>query len=350
MKIENMARKNIRSLRAYNPGLFNAKYKMDANESPYDLPLSLKKPILAKIQKIAFNRYPDSCAGALRESIAKKNRVKPENILFGNGSDEIINYLLQAFCSPGESIIIPTPTFEMYKIAGIINGNRVIEVPLDKSFDLDDTKIIKQARQTKAKLIFIAYPNNPTGNCFTAGKISNIIKSANSLVVVDEAYLDFSGRTFLEQLNKHENLIIFRTFSKLYSAAIRLGYMIAHKKIIGAVSKVRLPYNVNSFSQLIAMEILKLGNYTKNKAVIIIKERDKMFDMLKNHYGIVRSDANFLFIKTKGGAEKSKKFFQKNGFSIRIFEFGPAKAWMRLTVGRPEENRAVLKMLLRGVK
>jgi len=350
MKIENMTRKDIRSLRAYNPGHFNAKYKMDANESPYDLPLSLKKPIFVKMRKIEFNRYPDPCACGLRKAIAEKNKVKPENIFFGNGSDEIINYLLQAFCGQGESIIIPTPTFEMYKIAGIINGNRVIEVPLDEDFDLDGAKIINHAKKTKAKLIFIAYPNNPTGNCFSEDKISSIIKSTDSLVVVDEAYFDYSGKTFLGQMKKHKNLIIFRTFSKLYSAAIRLGYMIADKKIVDAANKVRLPYNINSFSQLIAFEILKLGSYTKNRAAVIIKERDKMYGMLKNHYETVKSYANFLFIKNKGGAEKSKKYFQKNGFSIRIFESGPAKAWMRLTIGKREENRAVLKMLLRGVK
>jgi histidinol-phosphate aminotransferase len=151
-------------------------------------------------------------------------------------------------------------------------------------------------------------------------------------------------------MKKHKNLIIFRTFSKLYSAAIRLGYMIADKEIIDAVNKVRLPYNINSFSQMIALEILKLGSYSKNKAAVTIRERDKMSGILENYYEIVKSDANFLFVRTKGGAEKSKKYFQKNGFSIRIFESGPAKGWMRLTIGKPKENIAVLKMLLRGAK
>jgi len=350
MKIGNMVRKNIKGLAAYSPGLFKAKYKMDANENPYDLPASVKKTILTGMQKIQFNRYPDSYAKELRNKIARKNRVKPENIVFGNGSDEIINYLLQVFCGPGEAIIVPTPTFEMYKIGGIINGNKVIEVPLDGNFDIDSGRIIKLANKSKAKIIFIASPNNPTGNCFSKEKILDIIESTNSLVVVDEAYLEFSGCTLINYLKKNKNLIILRTFSKLYSAAIRLGYMIADKKIIEAINKVRLPYNINSFSQGAALEILKLGSYIKSRAGLIISERKKIYAALKDKYRIVKSNSNFFFIKLNKGTEESKKYFQKNSFSIRIFRSGPAKGWMRLTIGTPEENKAVIKLLLRGAK
>jgi histidinol-phosphate aminotransferase len=346
----NQARKCINSLKAYNPGLVRAKYKLDANESPYDLPVAYKDRILKRMRKIEFNRYPDPYARELREAVAKKNKVGPDNIFFGNGSDEIINYVLQAFCGPGGTVIIPVPTFEMYGIAGVINGNRVIEIPLDKDFDLDDKKIIACADKTRAKFIFIAFPNNPTGNCFSYEKILNIISSVAAFVVVDEAYLEFSGKTFLRHLKRHKNLIIFRTFSKLYSAAIRLGYMIADRKIIDAVNKVRLPYNINSFSQAAAIELLKIGRYTAKKAAIIVKERERLYAALKGHYTIQKSDANFLFIKMKQNAVTCKKYFQKNGFSIRIFKSGHSRGWMRLTIGRPEENEAVLKILTRGVK
>ena len=298
----NRARKCINNLKAYNAGLISAKYKLDANESPFDLPAVYKDRILKRMRGIRFNRYPDPYAQELRQAIAKKSRVSPDNILFGNGSDEIINYLLQAFCGPGEAVVVPVPTFEMYRIAGIINGSKVIEIPLDKNFDLDDKKIITSANKTCAKFIFIASPNNPTGNCFSAERILNIIKSTGSFVVVDEAYMEFSGKTFLSMLKKHKNLIILRTFSKLYSAAIRLGYMIAGREIIATVNKVRLPYNINSFSQAAALEILRIGSYTARKTAVIVRERDRLYEELKGRYTIQKSDANFLFIKMKQNA------------------------------------------------
>jgi histidinol-phosphate aminotransferase len=341
-------KKSVESLQAYNPGLFRAKYKMDANESPYDLPAAYKNRIMNKIRKIQFNRYPDSAAAALKKAVARRNRVKPGNIFFGNGSDEIINYLLQAFCAPGETVIIPVPTFEMYGIAGVINCNKVIEVPLDGNLDLDDAGIIRMAKKTGAKFIFLAYPNNPTGNCFSAGRILNILKATGSFVVVDEAYLEFSGKTFSGYLKKFRNLIILRTFSKLYSAAIRLGYMIADKNVISAAEKVRLPYNINSFTQVIALEILKLGKYTARIAAGIRKERERVYAALKKKYTVQKSDSNFLFIKMLRGARASGKYFKKNGFSIRIWKSGHAAGWMRLTIGTPAENSAALKLLIGG--
>ena len=177
MNINSKIKKNVAELHAYNPDISAAKYKMDANESPYDLPASVKKSILKKMQKINFNRYPDSGAMALKKAVAKKNRVKPENIFFGNGSDEIINYLLQTFCAPGDAIVMPKPTFEMYRISAVINSNKVIEVPLDDRFDLDDRQIIRSCRKNRAKIVFLATPNNPTGNCFSVDRIMNIIKN-----------------------------------------------------------------------------------------------------------------------------------------------------------------------------
>jgi len=342
-------KKNIRKLKAYNPGLFNGKYKLDANENCYDIPMPVKRKILRKLQKVAVNRYPDPYGLELKEKLSKKLKVNKKNLFLGNGSDEIIYYLLQSFVEKGERIIVPVPTFEMYGILGIVSGAKVIEVPLTRDFDIDDKKIIKHAKSKRVKFIFIAYPNNPTGNCFSKSRILNIIKNTNSFIVIDEAYYEFSGKTFLGYREKYKNIIVLRTFSKAYSmAGLRVGYMIADQQIINVANKVKLPYNVNSISQFVAKEVLSFGGNIQAGICNIIKERERMCEEIGKYNDVVKSDANFLFVKIKN-AKKAKKIFQKNKISIRMFKDGRIKNYMRLTIGKPEENRAVLRILRKGI-
>lgn len=338
-------KKSVGLLRAYNPHLFDGKYKLDANENSYDLPDAQKKKILSRIMKLHFNRYPDPGAPGLRKLLAKKHGVRPENIVVGNGSDEIIHYLIQAYCGRGDRIVAPAPTFEMYRVLAMANSATPVIIPLDDRFDLDEAAMTRAA--ARAKLVFISYPNNPTGNCFSADRISGIIKSAKGIVVLDEAYYEFSGKSFMPLLKKNKNLVILRTFSKAFSmAGLRLGYMIADSQVAQVINKVRLPYNINSVSQACAEEMLKNGLNPVIKQ--IIAARDAMYGILKKQYPVVKSDANFLLIKVKDGA-RAKKHFEKAGISIRMFDDGALKNFMRLTVGKPEENRRVLEILKRGV-
>ncbi len=347
MDILSKVKKSIRGLKAYDPGLTQTKYKLDANENPYDVPAVLKKAILKKAQRIPFNRYPDAATVTLKKNISKYLGVKTENIFVGNGSDEIIEYLMQTFVEQGDTVIVPTPTFEMYRIIGVINGAKIIELPLDKKFDIDEKAIITAVKKTKAKFVFLAYPNNPTGNCFSENKIMKIIEGVDCFVVLDEAYYDFSGRSFLKCLKRHKNLIILRTFSKAFSmAALRMGYMIADRETVAAVNKVRLPYNINSLSQFVAVELLKAD---RTKVLeIIIKERKKLYALIKEKYECVDSNANFIFLKPKTPS-KAQKVFEAQSISVRVFTAGPAAGWMRLTVGTPAENKLVRQILKRGV-
>jgi histidinol-phosphate aminotransferase len=341
-----MQRRTIASLKPYDPELLvNYRYKLDANESGYDVPVSVKKKVLSRINSVSFNRYPDPGAEALKKALAKKNGVKPANIMLGNGSDEIIHYLIQAFTDPGDKVVAPDPTFGMYKILALANGARPMAVPLDDRFDLDEAGIIKASKG--AKFIFIAYPNNPTGNCFSQDRIKRIILKARCFVVLDEAYFEFSKKSFLPMLKARKNLIILRTFSKAYSmAGLRLGYLMADEKVVGILNKVRLPYNVNALSQACAGAMLE---HDIQKIVDkILLEREIMYDLLKASYPIVRSDANFLLIKVRDG-KKAKKLFEKNGISIRMFGDGRLADFLRLTIGTPAENRAALKILKRGI-
>ena len=340
---------SIAELKAYDPCLFKGRYKLDANENPYGMPAALIKEILAKAASLDLNRYPQPGAPELRKTLGKKLKVNSDNIVVGNGSDELLLYLMMAYLEAGDGVIAPVPSFEMYGLIGKALGGKFIPVPLDKNFDLDDANIIKLSCKNKTKFIFITYPNNPTGNCFSRERIINILDNTSALIVIDEAYFEFSGKTFLPLLKKYPNLIITRTFSKAFSmAGLRLGYMAASEEICNNVNKVRLPYNINSLSMFIAMEAMKNERQMKNSLDIIKKEREKMFKVIKSEYTAVKSDANFIFLKLNN-AKKAKFAFEKSGISIRMFSKGPAAGWARITVGKPAENTAVLKILKRGV-
>ena len=339
---------SIADLKAYDPCLFNGKYKLDANENPYGMPVKFIKKILAKLASLDLNRYPQPGAPELRKALGKKLNVNQDNIVVGNGSDELLLYLMMAYLEQGDSVIAPVPSFEMYGLIGKALGGKFIPVPLDKDFDLDDEKIIKSCNN-RAKFVFITYPNNPTGNCFSRERIINILENTPALTVIDEAYFEFSEKTFLPLLKKYPNLIITRTFSKAFSmAGLRLGYMAASKDICDNVNKVRLPYNIYSLSMFIAMEAMKNDRQMKESLDIIKKERERMFKEINSKYTAVKSDANFIFLKLNN-AKKAKFAFEKSGISIRMFSKGPAAGWARITVGKPAENTAVLKILKRGV-
>ena len=338
-------KKNIKKLKPYNPGIFSSRFKMDANENSYDIPAPVKKKIIRKIEKLSLNRYPDPLGRELKKKLSKKLKASPSSLFLGNGSDEIIYYLTQAFIEKNDRVIVPVPTFEMYGIISVIGGAKVTEIPLDKNFDIDDKKIISRAKNKKVKFIFIAYPNNPTGNCFSELRILRIIKNVKCFVVLDEAYYEFSGKTFINRLNKFRNLIVLRTFSKAYSmAGLRVGYMIAAPDVVDALNRVRLPYNVNAVSQLMAKEALSYAPRIQESICGILNGREKIYAALKDKHEIIPSDSNFLLIKVRDG-KKAKRIFRKKRISVRFFEDRRLKNYVRVTAGKPEENRAVIKIL-----
>jgi len=342
--------KAIKYLKSYAPGLFKGKYKLDANENSYDVPVNVKIKILKEAKEMEFNRYPDPFADKLCNALSKRLNVSPRNMLIGNGSDELIYYLLLSFIERNDNVLVPYPTFEMYKILSKICGANVTEVLLSRkrNFDLDMEKMINVIKGKKTKFVFIAYPNNPTGNCFSADAIKRILKEKETFVVIDEAYFEFSGKTFLKELNKYENLIILRTFSKAFSlAGLRIGYMMADESVINVVKKVKLPYNVNSFSQTAAYYALKCEKQFKKNVEMTIKERETMKEELKGLYYFPDSDSNFIFLKIRNPGLLKKEFI-KNGICVRFFKDSRLKNFVRITVGRRKENKIVTDILKKG--
>ena len=343
MDINKLVKSHVRKLRAYEASEIPCRVKLDANESPYGF---------RALKSLKTNRYPDPEANALRTVLARQLRVKSENILHGNGSDELIYYLITTFGGP---VLSPVPTFSMYGIISQALGEKFISIPLDMEFDLNLKEFLTVIKSRKPKLIFISSPNNPTGNSFSYDRILKIIETASSdnsrnslpsLVVVDEAYQAFSGKkSFLSQMNKHDNLIILKTLSKIGLAGLRVGFMIARPEIIREVNKVRLPFNVNSVSQELAVAALKEKDLMRTCIRPIISERKRLLQHMKKIEGVepCPSDANFILFKMEN-SDKIYRGLLEKGVLIRNMK-GIIDGYLRVTVGNPKENNLFLKAL-----
>jgi histidinol-phosphate aminotransferase len=347
--IRKLVRPNIRSLKAYEAKEVPCKIKLDANESPYSAFSIQRSDDIKEIYQV-LNRYPDPEAKYLKKIVSKYFGVKSQNILQGNGSDELIYYLITTFGGP---VLYPVPTFSMYGIIAKAIGEKTIEIPLDKEFDLDFEKIFKAIKKHKPKLIFLSTPNNPTGNCFSSEKVLKIIEISalrltyhSSLIVIDEAYQPFSSKMgFIPFLKDYKNLVIMRTLSKIGLAGLRIGFILADEKIIKEVNKVRLPFNVNSISQRIAVEALKDRKTLQRHIKAIISERENLFNELAKIDNIkpYPSEANFILFRVKD-SERIYQSLLSKGILIRNMK-GIVDGCLRVTVGTPEENRIFLKYL-----
>lgn len=343
MDINKLIKPNIRSLRAYQAEEILCRIKLDANESPYSAISGQPSAVSFQKNLQVLNRYPDPQAASLRKLMAKDLKVKPQNILHGNGSDELISCLITTFGGP---VLYPVPTFSMYGIISQALGERKIEIPLDDKFDIDTDAFVKSIKRRNPKLLFLSSPNNPTGNCFSEDRILKIIRQSKGLVIVDEAYQPFSDKkSFVPLIKKYENLIVLRTLSKIGLAGLRVGFMIAGTDIINEVNKVRLPFNVNSLSQKVAAEALQNKSQMRSDIRLIISERKRLFKELAGMDGIkpYPSDANFIFFNVEDGDRVHSGLLSK-GVLIRNMK-GVAEGCLRVTVGAPAENAAFLKAL-----
>ncbi len=339
-EIRRLVRPNIRDLRAYNAKEIPSRVKLDANESPYAWDAREKTRVL---ERVKTNRYPDPEARELRGIVGKRFGVPPGRILQGNGSDELIYYLITTFGGP---VLHPVPTFSMYGIICRALGEKDVAVPLDSEFDLDLGKMMAAVKKEKPKLIFLSSPNNPTGNCFSAEKIMKLIETSKGIVVVDEAYQPFSSeRGFLPLLKDYRNLVIMRTLSKIGLAALRLGFLVADPEIIVEVNKVRLPFNVNALSQQIAIAALKGAKGLNSAIRSIVSERERLFIAMEKMEGITPfpSEANFILFRTED-ADGLYRRLLKRGILVRNMNDG-LKGCLRVTVGTPAENAVFLKAL-----
>jgi len=338
MDIRKLVKKQVSAITAYDAKRVPCRIRLDANESPYGF-----TDVGESIAGIRTNRYPDPEAGTLRRLIAKDLGVNPGNILFGNGSDELIYFLVTTFGGP---VSFPVPTFSMYGIISHSLGEKTIEVSLDEDFDLELDGFLKTIKREKPKLIFLSSPNNPTGNCFSTDRILKIIEASKGIVIVDEAYQPFSSeKGMLPLLKDCGNLVILRTLSKIGLAALRLGFMLADHEIIREVNKVRLPFNVNSFSQAIATAALKKKKEFRTSIKTIVAEREKLLKEMAKTEGVIPfpSEANFILLRMED-PDYVYTSLLKRGILVRNLR-NVVPGCLRMTIGTPQENAAFLKAL-----
>ncbi|VAX16736.1 Histidinol-phosphate aminotransferase [hydrothermal vent metagenome] len=341
-------RKRVGDLSAYSVEPIPAEVILDANELGLALPEKLRKKIDIAIAGAPLGRYPDPEAGELRQAIAKKEGCRPGEILLGNGSDEVIQALIAALCDPDDKIFTVTPTFSMYRQIATYLNVETVEEELDDNWDVKSGDILMNIDKACPRIIFIASPNNPTGATFNRDALASIMNTAEGLVVIDEAYVDYAERNIGLLYEERSNVAIIRTLSKTGLAGIRLGYLLADERLIAQVNKVRLPYNINSLTQAIATEAF--NNWDMFAALFekVKAEREKMFTKLFVLKGVTPypSEANFILMKIEGDTEAVFNSLIEDGVRVRWFKDARRlNDCFRVTIGTEKENDRFLKAL-----
>lgn len=326
-----MIRELVKSFQPYRVVEGNYRVWLDKNESPYDLPNWVKEEIFDKLREMSFNRYPHITSMPAREAIADFYGVSPKNVAVGNGSDELISYLVRLF--DGNYIVTTPPTFGMYGFYAKLNEIPLVEVPLREDFTIDGRAIAEKSKNARA--VFIASPNNPTGNLQPEEEIVEVLETGKP-VVLDEAYAEFSGRSLWKMIDEYENLIVLRTFSKAFGlAGVRAGYMLAGEEIVDALYRIKSPFSVGIMTMTSMVVMLRHTDLVEKRVRKIIEERERVRKKLGDL--AYPSDANFLLVKLNAYEELLRR-----GIVVRKLS-GRLEGHIRVTIGRRWENEAFLR-------
>ena len=338
-------RKNLESMPNYDGVEKNYRIKINANESTLNLPPLVEDRIFSRLSHIAFNRYPNEEYHDLVAQIAKNFSVDNNQILLGNGSSEIIEKVFHVFGGENKKIIFPQPSFSMYKIYATAAEAESVIFNLDEKFDLNVDEFIKKIREEKVNLAVICNPNNPTGNFLSVEDIEKILKSVDCAVLVDEAYVEFFGKSSVNLIKKYKNLIVARTFSKAYGlAGVRVGYMIADSEITKNVGKIFMPYHMNTLSLAVADIIFQMRDEFVPRIQMAIAERKRMSERLNEikNLEVFPSQTNFILIRHER-ADELNKYLESLDIGVRFFSPNnlSLKNCLRISVGTRAENDEV---------
>jgi histidinol-phosphate aminotransferase len=354
-----LLRQEVLDLHAYHVPDSSGYIKLDAMENPYLVPPALRDEIAEVVAAAAINRYPDPGAVLLKEKIRKITGLPGDMaLLLGNGSDELIQLLALALNKPGAVLLSVEPSFVMYRMIAVFTGMRYVGVPLVSDsripdtdaadFSLDLPAMLTAMEREKPALVFLAYPNNPTGNLFSTEAITRIIAAAPGLVVVDEAYYAFASDSFIPYLGRYPNLLVMRTFSKLGMAGLRLGFLAGSAAWLEQLEKLRLPYNVGVLTQQIALKLLEKHEVLLQQAEQIKQDRAILFQQLSriDAVQVYASEANFLMFRVADAGAIFDGLKQRGVLIKNLNGTHPMlKDCLRVTVGKPEENREFIAAL-----
>jgi histidinol-phosphate aminotransferase len=344
-----LIRDDVRALAAYHVPDASGLVKLDAMENPYPLPVPLARALGERLSQVALNRYPPADPAPLKAKLARAFGLPAGmKLMLGNGSDELIHLVIQACARPGAAVASPWPSFVMYELSARFDGCRFVGVPLAADFALERDALLAALEAHRPAVVFIAYPNNPTGNLFDRAAIEAVLAAAPGLVVIDEAYAPFARDTWLPQLGKRPNLLVLRTLSKLGLAGVRLGYLCGDPAWIDQFEKVRPPYNVNVLTLAAVDFLLDHLEVFERQADAIRAERARLLAALRATPGVTAFDsaANFILFRV---ADAAATFNALRARGILIKNVAPLHAalagCLRVTVGTPQENDAFIAAL-----
>jgi len=344
-----VVRPEIRALAAYHVPGGAGMIKLDAMENPYVLPDALRARVAAAVAAVPVNRYPDGDADAVKTALRAHFAIPPEfDVVLGNGSDELIHLAALAVAAPGAAMLAPDPSFVMYRLTALLCGMRFVGVPLRADFTLDAEAVLAAIAREKPALVFIAWPNNPTGNLFAEGDVARIIRAAPGLVVVDEAYHAFARTSFLPRLGEFPNLVVLRTVSKVGMAGLRLGYAVGAPEWIAELNKVRPPYNLNALTQAASPVLLAEREPFAAQADAIVAGRAALAAALATLPGVTvhPTRTNFVLARVPDAPRWHAALLTARILVKNLHGAHPLLAHcLRITVGTPAENDALMAVL-----
>jgi len=348
---DKVLRPELQAMHAYQVADATGLVKLDVMESPYGLPKELAEEVGRLVSGLSLNRYPVPTAHKLRALIRQVMQVPAGcDVLLGNGSDECIQYITASVAREGAVVMAPAPSFAMFSMHAFFFRLRFVGQPLREDFSLDAEAFLAAMAKERPALVWIAYPNNPTGNAFPVADIERIVRAAPGLVVLDEAYQPFAGgASFMPRLAEFENMVVMRTVSKIGMAGLRLGYVAGRPEWIEAFNKVRSPFNVNVVTEAVATKLLENKAVLDALAAKVLAERERMRPELERLPGlkVYPTAANFFLVRVTGGEGAGTRVFDRlkaQGVLVKDFSGGLPSLdnCLRLTVGTPDENRILL--------
>lgn len=340
------SRAELEDLVPYDAKDIKADVVLASNENPVNLAPDVTASLAEQLADFPFNRYPDPTAHELRRLIAEANGLESENVLVGNGGDELIFDMLLAWGGPGRKILDMPPTFSMYGIDAEVTGTEIVQIPRLDDFSIDQAAVLSRVEKGDIDIVVVANPNNPTGGLTDESFLIELLHATDALVMVDEAYFEFSRHTMRPHMMSCKNLVILRTFSKAFSmAGLRVGYMLAHEEVITEFMKVRQPYSVNAFSQWVARKVFRERTMFEQGIRDIVHSRDELVAALGKMPGVevFPSEANFVLFRVVHGAAFWRDLLHNHSVLVRDLSRSPGLVdCLRVTIGTEEENRRFL--------
>ena len=344
-------RKSVLELSPYNVSGHPAKIKLNQNESPYDIPAELKKEIVDEFLKISWNRYPDVFSTTLPKKFSSLYDLPERSFIVANGSNELIYAVGMSIVNGGTDVLIPQPTFYLFeKVAKILDGN-IIKVFAKADLTFDNAGIVDQARRMERGLIIVGSPNNPTGKSASRDFIVELLRSSKAIVLIDEAYIDFSEQQSIIHLTEsYKNLVVLRTFSKAFSlAGLRVGYLVAHPDTAFQILKVKIPFTVNPLSEFTALKLLEYQVLFKERVSFLKKQKTEMMNALREmeQVKVVDSDSNFFLFSTAVPAKKVfEDLLESQNVLIRdVSSYPLLEKYLRVNAGSKEESEYFVESL-----